>query len=485
MRTLLLAIALLFSAQTAQSQTGVVSGQILNAGGQPAIAVRVAVMPVPREGETHVPTLVALTSTDTNGRYTLENIEPGQYYITAGKVDQPVYFPGVLSQSEARVVAVTARSVTSGIDFKVFELPTFTISGRVVLQPGQQMPSNITMTGPTYQYVALKADGTFEFARLRPNAYTLLHSAPFSAPVEVVVKDADVKGLEIPLPLVVTVAATIVMENGGTPPNVSLSFLDTSKNEVIEATSRQSFAIAVPEAEYRVSINRLPNGYAIKTLMAGATNLLTSPLKLSRTNTPPAITVTLAAIPTVAFAGRAVSLRGVLQEMRKITLESGEGTDPVAGTVLPDGSFSFDRITPGAYMAVLWVAGSEELKIRVTVPPAGNRQAEILIPELRNLSLRMTVEEKLVSILSSVTVRFTEAGGAVISNTVDSSVRDMPFEFSLREGQYRVSVTIRHRTAGTDRPVVKTLTAGTVDLLKDPLSVGAQNLPEIRITLGR
>jgi hypothetical protein len=124
------------------------------------------------------------------------------------------------------------------------------------------------------------------------------------------------------------------------------------------------------------------------------------------------------------------------------------------------------------------IAGSEDLKVRVTVPPAGNRQAEIVIPELRTLSLMMTVEGSPASTSSPVaTIRFTEAGGAVTSITVDSSIGDMPVDFSLREGQYRVSVTIR-------RAIVKTLTAGTVDLLKDPLNVGSVPLPELRITLG-
>src|SRR5262245_51404876 len=76
---LLLVGSLLAHGFPPQSQAGVVTGQLLNRDGTPAVGVRVAAMAVPESG-VPVPgasTLVGLTQTDSAGRYRLENVPPG------------------------------------------------------------------------------------------------------------------------------------------------------------------------------------------------------------------------------------------------------------------------------------------------------------------------------------------------------------------------------------------------------------------------
>lgn len=483
---LLLAVALLLPGQTTQSQTGVITGQLVGTNGQPATGVRVAAMPVPREGDTGVPTLVGLTVTDSNGRYTLEMIEPGTYYVTSGRVDSPTYFPGVGSVATAKSVLVTSGAKVSGIDFKTFEPPSYFLRGSLVLVPGQRAAPNSRMMliGNGSHEASVKPDGTFEFPRLLAGRYSLrLEPSTFAPAVPIVIEDKSITGFEFVVPPVVTVTGTMVVDDASASPNVSVWFSDTKQNTVMEVTSKQAFALTMPEGEYRVQARRIPNGYAVKAFTSGTTNLLTDTLKLSRTTPTTAVTITLGAVPTVPFAGRVVSSRGGTQRLRHILLGNGEVVESVTGTIQANGSFAFDRVAPGNYVAVMSVEeDAEPVKLSVVVPPGGNREAEIRIPELRKLSLVLGIEGNLEA--SVVTLRFTQASGAVTTVAVDGSAKDAPFGFSLREGEYRVTVSILQRQS-QDRLAVKTLRAGEVDLLKAALVVGPETAPEIRVTLGK
>jgi hypothetical protein len=119
MRHIVFAVALLMQNASQGVQYGSVSGRILAAGGAPAANVRVAVMVA---GDTQQPGDVALMSlgeTDSSGRYRLENVPPGRYYVVVGPVGAPLYFPGVSSTNSASVVMVGPGIAVANIDFAV------------------------------------------------------------------------------------------------------------------------------------------------------------------------------------------------------------------------------------------------------------------------------------------------------------------------------------------------------------------------------
>src|SRR5688572_33336665 len=133
MKKLLLIGVLLAAGAAAQIPTGTVSGEIRNREGQPAAGVRVSAMAVPDAG---VPAnsgtaLVSIGTTDNQGRYILENVLPGRYYITAGFVDLPTYYPGVSAVSGATVVNVLSGTPITGVNFAVTNSLGVTVSGRV------------------------------------------------------------------------------------------------------------------------------------------------------------------------------------------------------------------------------------------------------------------------------------------------------------------------------------------------------------------
>lgn len=475
MMALLLVTALLLSGQASQSQSGRVSGQIRNTAGAPASGVRVAAMLAPRKGDANVPALVAFAMTDSAGRYTIEGIEPGTYYITAGKVDQPSYFPGVLVQSNAKTIVVAARATLSGIDFETIEPSTYAVSGRVIL-PSGQTPDNpsIVLVGVVNQTTGLRPDGTFEFVRVRAGTYSVRYvPSLLASTVSVVITDADIKGIELAIPAVFPV--TITTEGTGSP-RTSLRFSSVGKqNSFSEVTGAQTFTINLPEGEYRVFPGRTPNGYEVKSLTAGSTDLFKDTLKIARTESPIQITLTLGALPAVRFAGRAN------QSLRKIVLQK-PGSEDVEGSIQPDGSFAFDSIAPGTYSAMITTTnGATSIETDVVVPLGGKTDHAIRILEVRRLSVRIAIEAGLA--IPVVGLTFT-GRSSVTSITMDGSARNAGVGVSLPDGEYKVSATLRQQT-GPDAVRVKTIRYGTADLLTTPLSITENGPSEILLTLGK
>jgi hypothetical protein len=97
-----------------EGRGGVIAGQIRTPAGAPASGVRVASMSV--EGTAGASTLFGLAQTDESGRFVLENIPNGRYYVVAGSTTMPLYHPGVGTPNGATIVTLSGKPVT-GIDF--------------------------------------------------------------------------------------------------------------------------------------------------------------------------------------------------------------------------------------------------------------------------------------------------------------------------------------------------------------------------------
>src|SRR4030095_14393121 len=115
-RLLLLTIVLIQTPANPTADKGVITGRLLSIDGTPAVAVRVMAMvatePALVEPSGNAVAFVSLAETDSTGRYRLENIPPGKYYIAAGLTDLPTYFPGAVTVAAATVISVTSGSIT-------------------------------------------------------------------------------------------------------------------------------------------------------------------------------------------------------------------------------------------------------------------------------------------------------------------------------------------------------------------------------------
>lgn len=110
MESLLLAALLLVLGQT---QTGVLTGRVLSVEGTPMAGVRVVAV---EEGG-NASTMESLSQTDSNGRYRLENLRPGRYYIAVGALGDLSYYPGTGALADAKAIAATASGIVTVPDF--------------------------------------------------------------------------------------------------------------------------------------------------------------------------------------------------------------------------------------------------------------------------------------------------------------------------------------------------------------------------------
>src|SRR6186997_1673638 len=98
---LMITFALLQGPSALQPGAGIVTGSVQFEGGGPAAGVRVGAVPVNDPSS-----LISVTETDPMGRYRLTNVPSGNYFIVAGRLNNPTYFPGGNDQTKATTVTV-------------------------------------------------------------------------------------------------------------------------------------------------------------------------------------------------------------------------------------------------------------------------------------------------------------------------------------------------------------------------------------------
>jgi Spy/CpxP family protein refolding chaperone len=97
--------------------TGSISGVVRMSDGTPAVGVRVSA--VQTEAADSVTAMASLTTTDNMGRYRLEGVPPGRYYVAAGRVDLPTYYPGTMNRSLGTAVSIASAATVADIDFVI------------------------------------------------------------------------------------------------------------------------------------------------------------------------------------------------------------------------------------------------------------------------------------------------------------------------------------------------------------------------------
>ena len=168
---MLLTLFLLAQQGFISSDNGTVTGVLRTTSGKPAVGVRVTAMAPPGvvEDVSRGNAMVSIGETDKEGRYRLENIPPGRYYISAGRLDAPTYFPGTLELSTGRIVVLSPAADIADVNFvlKDESLGRTAVSDLlflVPLNPGLTVPVSISVEGsgkvPTF------SDGMYPMVRL-------------------------------------------------------------------------------------------------------------------------------------------------------------------------------------------------------------------------------------------------------------------------------------------------------------------------------
>jgi hypothetical protein len=282
------------------NQNGTVAGVLRDSFGAPAVGVRVSAMARPDEIKDLLAasSFGALAETDSAGRFRLENVPPGRYYIVAGRVDAPTYYPGTVQANEGKIVQITPGLSVSGIDF--------------VLNNGSVGRANPDLGG----------------------------SAAWVIPIQTRIES----GGKIPLFVAGKFPVLRLTRYTGTRTDVSLNTPSVTVSEPGYLNNPAS----VPD--YRVSVENLPDTYALKSLTFGSTDLRVDALKLPRGNAGSTVTQAVVITLTIPSAPQPPGVR----VSGKIPGDSKRGIyiSGNSGTIYSDGTFEFVGVSPGRHNIV-------------------------------------------------------------------------------------------------------------------------------------
>lgn len=327
MNVVLLSLLLLLQGVPIQpTQSGTVTGVLRTADGKPAVNERITAIPLVEFAGEAVDgaTLSSLAITDEQGRYTLENIPPGRYYIAAGRLDLQTFFPGTQAMNAGQTIRIAPGAKVDGINFTLNATSAGrSIVGGINVSPSFVVPLDIRLeNGGKFP---VSSGGKFAAVKLTSVNGTVSASAPFLS------------------------SSTLNL-----PPGI---------------------------ADYRIAFEGLPEDYSVKTVRYGTTAL---PDGILRITNPPAVNTStgggltatgatvwqLGATAAAIWASAGAPPSSALQTL-SIVFDTGVTTPAsgarvrgsiqgnfqrliylsgTPGTVYTDGTFEFRNVAPGRHV---------------------------------------------------------------------------------------------------------------------------------------
>jgi carboxypeptidase family protein len=425
-----------------------ITGRVTNAMGEPVIGVQVnAAMARGAEGRSDRGGSSRSDFTDDRGVYRIYGLSPGTYVVFTRKSfhpfpspydnDEPTYYPSSTRETAAEVT-VTSGGEASGVDIRYRGDRGHAVSGSISFsgEPGSSSRSLMVALTNTVTGV-VRSDADFFRERFAIYAVTdgeyeitarwLLASNEeiiSSAPRRVVVKDADVGGIELKMLPLGSVAGKFALE---TTSVVCESKRKWSLEETLLAIRPGAKSEEATPARNRTVVNGLTEKGEFTVYYLAADRYFLEPRLPNENWYVKAITVPASA--SVSVNTKAAAVRGALMadiSRNGITLKAGEkitgvvatiaeGAAGLSGKAIPaaegsrlparlriylvpaevraadevlryaetyagsDGSFSFSNLAPGKYALLARAAQDEETSDRSVAPIAwdANERAKL------------------------------------------------------------------------------------------------------------
>jgi hypothetical protein len=455
-RAILLTLLLLF-AQARTASTGSVSGRIQSQDGTAAVGIRVTAV-ASGDGA-----LTSATLTDNTGRYRLDGISPGRYFIAAGLIGSFTFLPGTTDESKATPVSVTANAVTENIDFKLAASAGVRIRGVVGMAAGNfPKAREATLNGRTINpdeaidpvNTAVQPDGTFEFRGVQPGTYTV-EFLPTAQEVRLTVGNTNIDDIKVTAPAVIT--GRILVEDRGpvltSPVQVGAAStqlmiatlpIDSSGYTFHQVPGNGTFAFTLPAAHnYQVEVYGLPFGYFVKSIRSGTTDLKATALQLNDNSAVKNIEVVLtkqrpATEPAgVTVRGRVNSSTSTIPPGLQVIMTMTPALSISGTRVESDGTFVFHNVPPGPYTARVNNRGVILSKsVVVGDTDIDNVALTVSLPVTLNGRVRLENATP-AGPRPALTLQFQRADGFGRRLAVNNST----FNANLLEGTYRITIS--------------------------------------------
>jgi hypothetical protein len=420
-------LALLLLTQVAQG--GVISGRILAEDGSPVVNKRIAAQAVLDRGDVDLGAslLAGISQTGDDGRFRLENIPPGRYYIVLDPLDLPSYYPGVTKPERASIVSVGEGAFIANLDFK---MPDF--------------------------------DGGRVFGRLAPPAI------PPAGPVRVTMYPGDLTGVSPTIVSSVTsvAALTFTFSLGGIIVRTGSSGSTTSAPVLADGT------FEMPKVRKGVyTISTVPN-VGIKSALVVIDDKDIHDLQLPPTGSTPE-TGTGAVV-----RGRVVeNPDDILRSQLSVVLTGTVDRFYSKVSLNADGTFAIPNVPAGTYIAMTVPSPSASRHTVVEVADRNIDGVEVVPPYLVDVPGHVEIQggQQLKAASPAMTI---DAYHVDINGFRTVIAADGTFGLKLLAGDNRISL----RNLPTDYRLVS-LTYGNTDLLRQPLVPDLGNTDGIRILL--
>jgi hypothetical protein len=429
------------------------------------------------------------TESSPDGSFEFPNVPPGRYTLRA---------PGFTTVD----LVVAGNNLT--VDLKpIYSGPGVTVTGKVKDKSSGLQPRSLrTMilsplfTGPrvTADISALggalggslagsletwvKPDGTFEFPAVPPGSY-MLRSIPTAASTStrLDVGQNNVRDLEVVIPFQLETTGRVLLEGRDLGPNATVQARLPNFTTATGIHADGSFKLLLPEGENQISMARLPAQFSVEKISYGNIDITQNPLKVDATTAPQEIVITLQTSSLNSLSGVRVSGRlitptgkiGILDNQLRLTPAEGGGK-PLEGIAKEDGTFEFRNVAPGIY----WLQGtSTSSRTRVSVGGSEITDLEIPVPSRTQVAGTVVVvdtEGKPSPFRPNISMvfRLLTAGFSATSVHADGT-----FGMSLTDNQYMTTVS----NLPADY-AIKSIFAGPVNLLENPLIVDAKRAPD-------
>jgi hypothetical protein len=340
--------ALLFTVLLAQSrlpstaENAVIAGTVYAPNGNPAAGKRVAAMSADEAGP--ATSLISIGQTDKDGRYALEGVPAGRYYIIAGPLDAPAYLPGVWDRKEATIVSVSSGMRREGLDIHLRVLPVeVKVQGHLMREGAEnvgvaQVEVRLSgRPGTPYTYTTVtKSDGSFLFPEVRLGVYqAYATTSPPGRAVEFVAGPTGVNNMTLLSAPGARVSGRLIREAPAAtnPGKRQLRLVGPKGTFTADVAPDGSFDFAyLPADRYRVEADQAPIMRPLSVTI-GTVDVTDLAFMI-----PPGFRVAGKVLREDFPSGQPVGGQVLLTELVR-----------AAATIFTDGSFEFPAVAPGTY----------------------------------------------------------------------------------------------------------------------------------------